>query len=151
MLILSWDQEKIVVLNLVLFCYFLRYLVGDSIETTLSQRKEVLLNSLLVDLNSQIALLTNLATESKFLINTYHTLVLSLLKKILVKTNNMILSAIEGGNSYEISKFDFVAVQLALQAAYDTNLSKQLEQNLFVSSQITLEVFPTFREGSDSE
>jgi len=149
MLILTWDQEKIVVLNLVLFCYFLRYLVGDSIQTTLAQRRTALLDSLLIDLNTQVALLTKLVEESKTVLNSYRVLVLSLLKKTLVCTNNtLILSTSTSKGNFN---FDFTSVQLFLQAAYDETLLKQLEQNIFVSSQILLDVTPTFVESSDSE
>lgn len=149
MLILSWDQEKIVVLNLVLFCYFLRYLVGNSIEATLSQRRTVLLDSLLIDLNTQISLLTKLVEESKTVLNIFHALVVSLLKKTLISTNNMILTTALA--SQKFFNFDFTVVQLALQAAYDETLSKQLDQNIFISSQIILDVSPTFAESEEVE
>jgi hypothetical protein len=68
-------------LNLVLFCYFLRYLVGNSIETTLDQRRETLLNSLLIDLNTQVSLLTRLVVEAQVVLNNYHVLLLTLIKK----------------------------------------------------------------------
>jgi hypothetical protein len=149
MLILTWDQEKIVVLNLVLFCYFLRYLVGDSIHSTLTQRRVVLLDSLLIDLNTQVSLLNKLVRESQTVLNSYNTLLLTLLKKTLANTHNMILA-----NTLSLTlglNFDFTFVQLSLQAAYDETLSKQLEQNTFVSSQIILDVTPVFLESTDTE
>ena len=150
MLILTWDQEKIVVLNLVLFCYFLRYLVGDSIQTTLAQRRNTLLDSLLIDLNTQVSILTSLIEESKVILSTCRVLVLTLLKKTLVTVNTILL------NSSILTKttarvLDFATVQLLLQAAYDQVLSKQLEQNIFVSSQIVLDVTPLFQETADIE
>lgn len=149
MLILTWDQEKIVVLNLVLFCYFLRYLVGDSIQSTLAQRRNTLLDSLLIDLNTQVSLLNKLVSESKEILNIYNTLLLYLLKKTLVTTNNLLaLSTLKFPQNVI---FDFTAVQLSLQAAYDEILSKQLEQNIFISSQIILDVTPAFNDSSDTE
>jgi hypothetical protein len=49
-------------------------------------------------------------------------------------------------NAFSSSNFDFTSLQLSLQAAYDETLTKQLEQNIFVSSQIILETTPLFTQ-----
>jgi hypothetical protein len=150
MLVLTWDQEKIVVLNLILFCYFLRYLVGGSIEETLGQRRVVLLDSLLADLNTQISLLSKLLDESKIVLNNYKILILSVLKKVLISTNNFLLLD-SNVTTNILSVTNFATVQLALQIAYEESLIKQFDQNTFVASQIILDtssLFTTELQGS---
>lgn len=109
-----------------------------------------MLDSLLIDLNNQLSLLNKLVAESKSILEGYKTLILAILKKNLINTNNLLISR---ANTISFENVDnFYSVQLALQAHYDEITSRQAEQNIFVSSQILLDVSPSFiSENSETE
>jgi hypothetical protein len=131
--ILAWDQEKIVVVNLVIFCYFIYYLVGDSIETSLAQRQTVLLETLLVDLNSNLRTLRNLVEESQVVTNTYKILFLSIIKKVL---NTSLASFINLSDTTSALAINFNFVQLALSIYSEQAAVISAYQNLYVVNQV---------------
>jgi len=145
MLILAWDQEKIVVLNLILFCYFLYFLVGDSINSTLAQRRQLLLEGLLVDITTQLNVLRTLLSDSKVALTNYNLVILSILKKVSNTVNNLFISLRTTTNSFAYNT-NFSFISQVLQTIYDGVNLKELSQNTFVASQITLDVSPILSE-----
>lgn len=145
MLVLAWDQEKIVVLNLILFCYFLYYLVCDSISAALNQRRQVLLESLLIDITTQLKILNNLVSEAKLVISGYSTVILAFLKKLLITITSSFL--LVGGTLEGNFGINFDFISQSLQLVQEELNSKDLMQNTLVSSQIVLEISPTLHEG----
>lgn len=87
MVVLPWDQEKIVVLNLVLFAYFIKYMAGDSINGALMQKKETILEILKTELLLGIKLLSNLSNDVFNIEKNYSIFILLTIKKYL---NNLI-------------------------------------------------------------
>lgn len=145
MLILAWDQEKIVVLNLILFCYFLYFLVGDSISSTLVQRRQLLLEGLLVDITTQLNVLRTLLSDSKVALTNYKIIILSILKKVANTVNNLFISLRTTTSSFMYNT-NFSFISQVLQTIYDEVNLKELSQNTFVASQITFDVSPTLSE-----
>lgn len=132
MLVLSWDQEKIVVLNLVLFSYSLYYLVGQNIDTTLSQRRTILLENLLTDINAHLNTLNLLVSESKYFFSEYQILVLVITKKLFLHIQNLLLTQPPTINFFDI----FYSIHFALHQLEDYVNNRSTEQNVFVSSTI---------------
>lgn len=137
LLVLVWDQEKIVVINLIVFCYFLYYLGGQSIETALAQRQRSLFDALVAELNTQAAVLKNLIMASKIACTNYKNIVLHSLKRLIVNTGRMTL----------LFSSDFVETEnkqgsvtsgmaLALVSHEEQICTTILDQNLLVVQQL---------------
>jgi len=90
MVILPWDQEKIVVLNLILFLYFLYYMLNKSITDTFYQKKEVTLQILNFDLINKISLLNKLLKDNTVLLNNYSNFLLSIINKYIISLVSII-------------------------------------------------------------
>lgn len=144
MLILTWDQEKIVVLNLVLFCYFLYYLVSVSIDNTLNLRRETLLQALLAEVNTQLVILNSLFSHANLTVRFCRDVLLIIIKKLFNYVTTLLTVSVRSNLIF--LKTAFVAQQFALQAIYEQLIMEQLQQNIFVSSQILEEVTPLFEE-----
>lgn len=137
MVVLPWDQEKIVALNLILFLYFLYYMVGDTITNTFEQKKEVTLSILNSDLSFKISLLKQLVKENQILLNNYSSFLLFVFNKYLSSLTNQINKSISTIKNN--SNFDFNVFSLLLNSFYLIKNSKNilvLQKNIFVSKHI---------------
>ena len=72
MVLLPWDQEKIVVVCLITFCYFLYYVSNVSITAALMEKKKIIEETLTNDIDLRISLLICLIGDTKK-IRTYFT------------------------------------------------------------------------------
>lgn len=81
MVVLVWDQEKIVVLNLILFCYFLYYMVGSSLSDNLNQKANLVRVALAQDIALNLDNLSLVLNQSKNFVLNFSNIIRSLLKK----------------------------------------------------------------------
>lgn len=126
-IVLSWDQEKIVVLCLVLFCYFIYFYVGNDIEVALQQRQVALAGSLLSDINAQLDSLKNLLASTKSYLNSNSNILLYITKKFFIVASGLCLKLADDKKLLSIS---YKYTQLALQNTAENINSKNAQYNL---------------------
>ena len=138
MLVLVWDQEKIVLLNLVLFCYFIKYMAGSSIHSSLSQRGQILEEALLADITYTLSNVKALRTEYLKASKDLHFVLLALLSKFT-------LNSISLGSRFNPSPtaVDFSDVQIMLQAAHHEVSSRLAQSTLLLTKEVLADVSPT--------
>lgn len=82
MVVLPWDQEKIVLLNLIIFCYFIYYFIATLVQTAFSQRKFVLTAALSLDLDVKMTSLLSLIQNIRLFQVKLFNMMLILLAKV---------------------------------------------------------------------
>lgn len=129
MVVLVWDQEKIVVLNLILFCYFLYYMVGESLNSTLQQKASIVREALSENINIKLNSLNLILVETSNFTRTLSTLIFSLIKK--VNTTALTIAF----NSTKTVNYAFFTINKNLFLVINTILFAYLEQTNVVASQ----------------
>lgn len=133
MVILPWDQEKIVVLNLILFLYFLYYMVGENMVDTFNQKKEITLQVLNSDLNIRINLLNQLLKDNTVLFTNYSNFLLLIINKYIVSLttaiNLQLLNTNKLVNNFNI--FSLITNNFFLLKKDITNFT--IQKNIFIS------------------
>lgn len=141
MVVLAWDQEKIVVLNLIIFCYFLKNLAGESITETFEQRKAIISNILTHDLEVQLKSLKTLLAQSISMLKITNSIFLVMLKRFLITINQSDKSVL-GGSDVKIANdphFEFDRINLFLEQAYSKGLKENsATMNLTVADSLSL-------------
>jgi hypothetical protein len=122
-------------------------LVGNSIATTLAQRRQILLDNLLFDIKAHLNIINTLLRESKQFLVMYNLLLLTILKKSIIYIRDLLLIKTSDLNNF----FYFNAIQLELQQMLDQILLKDLQQNLFTAVQLNVELTPILGEGVSGE
>jgi hypothetical protein len=117
-------------------------LVGNSIATTLAQRRQILLDNLLFDIKAHLNIINTLLRESKQFLVMYNLLLLTILKKSIIYIRDLLLIKTSDLNNF----FYFNAIQLELQQMLDQILLKDLQQNLFTAVQLNVELTPILGE-----
>lgn len=138
LLVLAWDQEKIVVINLVVFCYFIYFLAGDSIEATVMQRQMSLVEALSSGLNSRIKILRSLLLEVRTNFELYENIILSILNRF-----KAVLTSISLGLALACSKeevFDSLLLQILLNTYFEQCTNSMFNQNMYIVNQVSGDV-----------
>jgi hypothetical protein len=98
-----------------------------------------------VDITTQLNVLRTLLSDSKVALTNYNLVILSILKKVSNTVNNLFISLRTTTNSFAYNT-NFSFISQVLQTIYDGVNLKELSQNTFVASQITLDVSPILSE-----
>lgn len=139
MVLLVWDQEKIVLLNLVLFCYFLYFMGGSAINESLQNKANLIRVSLFHDINLKLNTLTSLVQTSSTFVLSITTILLTLLKKINIIVLNLINTLTKFNSSYRNSvMFLFPVINLLMMTYNPVVLNFISHQYLFVSNFVTI-------------
>lgn len=77
--ILPWDQEKIVTLNLLVFCYILYFNMSATIKGEFGQKKRLIRSFLSQDISLRASILNNLIKEVSHSLSSLNTIISSVL------------------------------------------------------------------------
>lgn len=132
MVVLPWDQEKIVVLNLIVFLYSLYFFVYDSVNSTFLQKKEILSNLLNSDIENKFKLIKNLLEDIKKVLEIYSFFLLSIINKYL---NSFTFKSLFN-NTVTINFLSTVSV---LSFYLDFVLNEDIQKNIFSSKEISFD------------
>jgi len=110
-------------------------MVGDTINSTLSQRQNTLLESLQFDLTNNINNLTSLLTETKNILYDYKTIFLTIVNKFFYKFQLFVLSSVRKVDNM----ISFTFINFNLLKLVDQTTLLDLYKNLLSSHQMLVE------------